>query len=174
MRYCVQPATAKDVAILALAMADEDAGDVEFDRNSDSDAEQRPLDHLLNAFLSSTEVWAAHDPKGQPCALWGVGPTSQDLDVGRFWLLTCEEVETVPSDLAALSTIVLPEMLTTYTRLESIVDSQNQRALSLLQGLGFTVEPPAFHESSGRPCHRVWIEADASSLVVPNRPTLLN
>ena len=70
--------------------------------------------------------------------------------------------------------IVLPEMLTTYTRLESIVDSQNQRALSLLQGLGFTVEPPAFHESSGRQCHRVWIEADAASLVVPTRPTLLN
>lgn len=172
MRYCVQPATAKDVAILALAMADEDAGDVEFDR--DSEGEQRALDHLLNAFLSSTEVWAAHDPEGQPCALWGVGPTSQDLEVGRFWLLTCEEVETQPRDLAALSTIVLPEMLTTYTRLESIVDSQNQRALSLLQGLGFTVEPPAFHETSGRQCHRVWIEADASSLVVPNRLGLLN
>jgi hypothetical protein len=172
MRYCVQPATAKDVAILALAMADEDAGDVEYDRDSEGD--QRPLDHLLNAFLSSTEVWAAHDPKGQPCALWGVGPTSQYLEVGRFWLLTCEEVETVPSDLMALSTIVLPEMLSTYTRLESIVDPQNQRALSLLQCLGFTVEPPAFHESTGRRCHRVWIEADASSLVVPSRPTLLN
>lgn len=172
MRYCVQPATAKDVAILALAMADEDAGEVEYDR--DSEGEQRPLDHLLNAFLSSTEVWAAHDPKGQPCALWGVGPTSQDLDVGRFWLLTCEEVETQPRDLAALSTIVLPEMLTTYTRLESIVDSQNQRALSLLEGLGFTVEPPAFHESSGRRCHRVWIEAGASTLAAPSRSTLLN
>jgi len=172
MRYCVQPATAKDVAILALAMADEDAGEVEYDRDSEGD--QRPLDHLLNAFLSSTEVWAAHDRKGQPCALWGVGPTSQDLEVGRFWLLTCEEVETAPSDLVALSTIVLPEMLSTYTRLESIVDPQNQRALSLLQGLGFTVEPPAFHESTGRQCHRVWIEADAASLVVPNRPTLLN
>jgi hypothetical protein len=172
MRYCVQPATAKDVAILALAMADEDAGEVEFDR--DDEGEQRPLDHLLNAFLSSTEVWAAHDPKGQPCALWGVGPTSQDLEVGRFWLLTCEEVETQPRDLAALSTIVLPEMLTTYTRLESIVDSQNQRALSLLEGLGFTVEPPAFHESTGRRCHRVWIEAGASTLAAPSRSTLLN
>lgn len=168
MRYCVQPATAKDVAILALSMGDEDAGDIEYDRADDNE-EQRPLDHLLNAFLSSTEVWAAHDPKGQPCALWGVGPTSQDFEVGRFWLLTCEEVETVPGDLAALSTIVLPEMLCTYTRLESIVDMQNQRALSLLQGLGFTVEPPAFHEPTGRKCHRVWIESDA-----PTRPTLLN
>jgi hypothetical protein len=172
MRYCVQPATAKDVAILALSMADEDAGDTEFDRADESD--QKPLDHLLNAFLSSTEVWAAHDPKGQPCALWGVGPTSQDFEVGRFWLLTCEEVETAPSDLAALSIIVLPEMLATYNRLESIVDAQNQRALSLLQGLGFTVEPSAFHEPTGRRCHRVWIEAGASILGLPTRPTLLN
>jgi hypothetical protein len=172
MRYCVQPATAKDVAILALSMADEDAGDVEYDRNSEDD--QRPLDHLLNAFLSSTEVWAAHDPKGQPCALWGVSPIAQDLDVGRFWLLTCEEVETVPSDLAALSIIVLPEMLTTYSRLESIVDAQNQRALLLLQGLGFTVEPSDFHEPTGRHCHRVWIDAGASALGLPTRPALLN
>ena len=172
MRYCVQPATAKDVAILALSMADEDAGDTEFDRADESD--QKPLDHLLNAFLASTEVWAAHDPKGQPCALWGVSPTSQDFEVGRFWLLTCEEVETAPHDLAALSVIVLPEMLTSYARLESIVDAQNQRALALLQGLGFTVEPPAFHEPTGRRCHRVWIEADASPLGLPTRPMLLN
>jgi len=77
MRYCVQQATAKDVALLALAMGDEDAGDTK------CDGEQKPLDHLLNAFLSSTEVWAAHDAQGQPCALWGVSPTSQDFDIGR-------------------------------------------------------------------------------------------
>ena len=155
--------------MLALSMEDEDAGDIEFDRYG----EQKVLDHLLNAFLSSTEVWAAHDRDGQPCALWGVGRTSQDLDVGRFWLLTCEEVEAAPHDLAALSIIVLPEMLATYARLESIVDAQNLRAVSLLQGLGFTVEPAAFHQASERPCHRVWIEADAS-ILAKTRPALLN
>jgi hypothetical protein len=168
MRYCVQQATAKDVALLALAMGDEDAGD------TTCDGEQKPLDHLLNAFLSSTEVWAAHDAEGQPCALWGVSPTSQDFDVGRFWLLTCEEVETAPHDLAALSVIVLPEMLATYARLESIVDAQNHRALALLKGLGFTAEPATFHSATGRRCHRVWIEADAAFLNVTCRPALLN
>jgi len=170
MRYCVQPATAKDVALLALAMGDEDAGDTEYDRAGD----QKPLDHLLNAFLCSTEVWAAHDPQGQPCALWGVGPTSQGFEVGRFWLLTCEEVETQPRDLVALSIIVLPEMLASYSRLESIVDAQNLRALALLQGLGFTAEPACFHEPAGRRCHRVWIEADAAILGLKPRPALLN
>lgn len=169
MRYCVQPATAKDVAMLALAMGEDDAGDIDFDRNG----EQKALDHLLNAFLSSTEVWAAHDRDGQPCALWGVGPTSQDFDVGRFWLLTCEEVEASPQDLATLSIIVLPEMLASYTRLESIVDAQNLRAVSLLQGLGFTVEPAAFHQASERRCHRVWIEAEAAVLA-KSRPAFVN
>jgi hypothetical protein len=169
MRYCVQPATAKDVAMLALSMGDDEAGDIEFDRNG----EQKVLDHLLNAFLSSTEVWAAHNREGQPCALWGVGPTSQDFDVGRFWLLTCEEVEAAPHDLAALSTIVLPEMLASYARLESIVDAQNLRAVALLQALGFTVEPAAFHQASDRPCHRVWIE-EKDSIVAKGRPALLN
>jgi len=170
MRYCVQPATAKDVALLALAMRDEDAGDTEYDRNG----EQKALDHLLNAFLASTEVWAAHDRQGQPCALWGVSPTSQDFEVGRFWLLTCEEVETAPHDLVALSIIVLPEMLSSYDRLESIIDSQNHRALALMEGLGFTVEPASFHEPTGRRCHRVWIEEDASTLGTNVRPALLN
>lgn len=169
MRYCVQPATAKDVAMLALAMGEDDAGDIDFDRTG----EQKALDHLLNAFLSSTEVWAAHDRDGQPCALWGVGPTSQDFDVGRFWLLTCEEVEASPQDLATLSIIVLPEMLASYTRLESIVDAQNLRAVSLLQGLGFTVEPAAFHQASERRCHRVWIEAEAAVLA-KSRPAFVN
>jgi hypothetical protein len=170
MRYRVQPATAKDVALLAIAMGDEDAGETEYDREGD----QKALDHLLNAFLSSTEVWAAHDPHGQPCALWGVGPVGHDFEIGRFWLLTCEEVETAPHDLVALSIIVLPEMLTSYQRLESIVDAQNHRAVALLQGLGFTVEPADFHEPTGRRCHRVWIEADAAILGSKTRPALLN
>lgn len=170
MRYCVQQATARDVALLALAMGEEEAGETDYDR----DGEQKALDHLLNAFLSSTEVWAAHNPEGQPCALWGVSPTGQDFEVGRFWLLTCEEVETAPHDLVALSIIVLPEMLESYSRLESIVDAQNHRALALLQGLGFTVESPSFHDGTGRRCHRVWIEADASTLCVKARSSLLN
>ena len=170
MRYCVQQATAKDVAMLALAMGEEDAGETELDRGGDRNA----LDQLVNAFLSSTEVWAAHDREGQPCALWGVGPINHDHDVGRFWLLTCEEVETAPHDLAALSIIVLPEMLASYTRLESIVDARNDRAIGLLRGLGFTVEPAALHEASGRLCHRLWIEADATFLAPRPRSTLLN
>ena len=169
MRYCVQPATAKDIEILAQSMADEDTGETEYDRNGN----QRPLDYLLTAFLASTEVWAAHDSDGQPCALWGVGPTAPDFDVGCFWLLTSEEVETAPHDLAALSIIVLPEMLASYARLESLVDARNLRAIALLERLGFTIEPAAFHQASGRPCRCAWIEANNPTLAKP-RPALLN
>jgi len=38
---------------------------------------------------------------------------------------------------------------------------------------GFTVEPAAFHGPSGRPCHRVWIEADGG-FTTKSRPIFLN
>ena len=90
MRYCVQPATAKDVALLALAMGDEDAGDTEFDHD---DGEQKPLDHLLNAFLSSTEVWAAHDPQADRAGV--TRKTIEDLRNGR-------EPKSAPKDERAI------------------------------------------------------------------------
>ena len=52
---------------------------------------------------------------------------------------------------------------------ESIVDARNDRAIGLLRGLGFTVEPAALHEATGRLCHRVWIEAD-STFLAPRPP----
>ena len=45
MRYCVQPATAKDVALLALAMGDEDAGDTEYDGDGEPKNKQGRKEH---------------------------------------------------------------------------------------------------------------------------------
>jgi len=80
-------------------------------------------DQLVHAFVSSTHVWAARDRKNQPCALWGVGPASQDQEVGRFWLLTSEEIGAQAHDMVALSIMILPEMLSHYRRLESLIDA---------------------------------------------------
>ena len=76
MRYCVQPATAEDVALLAIAMNDDEATPSE--RGVDESGDQ-----LVHAFVSSTHVWAARDRENQPCALWGVGPASPDQEVGQ-------------------------------------------------------------------------------------------
>src|SRR5260370_7589859 len=93
MRYCVQPATAEDVALLAIAMNNDD--DVEAPaRGVDESGDQ-----LLHAFVSSTQVWAARDRENQPCALWCVGPASQHHEVGPFLLLTHAHIAAQPTHM---------------------------------------------------------------------------
>jgi hypothetical protein len=48
----------------------------------------------------------------------------QDHEVGRVWLLTSEEVDEQARDMVALSIMILPEMLSHYLRLESVIDVQ--------------------------------------------------
>ena len=168
MRYCVQPATAEDVALLAIAMNDDEATPSE--RGVDESGDQ-----LVHAFVSSTHVWAARDRENQPCALWGVGPASPDQEVGRFWLLTSEEIGAQARDMVALSIMILPEMLSHYRRLESLIDARNQRAVELVKLIGFTVEPARIHELTGRLCHRVWVDSDETGLpAITSRGQLLN
>ena len=165
MRYCVQPATAEDVALLAVAMNDDEA-------TSSERADDESGNQLLHAFISSTHVWAAHDRENQPRALWGVGPASQDYEVGRFWLLTSEDIGAQARDMVALSIMILPEMLSHYRRLESVIDAHNQRAVELI---GFTIAPARIHELTGRLCHRVWVDSDGTGLPsMTSRGQLLN
>jgi hypothetical protein len=165
MRYCVQPATAEDVALLAIAMNSDD--EVEStDRGVDESGDQ-----LLHAFVSSSHVWAARDRQNQPCALWGVGPASQDQEIGRFWLLTSEEIGAEARDMVALSIMILPEMLSHYRRLESVIDARNERAVELVKLIGFTIEPAKIHEFTGRLCHRVWVDVDETELPLDEPPT---
>ena len=172
MRYCVQPATAEDVALLAIAMNDdEDECDVDAGEQDVSESGGQ----LMHAFVSSSHVWAARDREDQPCALWGVGPLSQDQEIGRFWLLTSEEIGAQASDMVALSIMILPEMLSHYRRLESVIDAGNKRAVELVKLLGFKIEPAKLHELTGRLCHRVWVESDeAAPPLAPTASVLLN
>ena len=100
---------------------------------------------------------------------------SQDEDTGRFWLLTSEEIGAQAADMVALSIMILPEMLSHYRRLESIIDAGNKRAVELVRLLGFKIEPAKLHELTGRPCHRVWVDSDQTTLpLAPTAGTLLN
>jgi hypothetical protein len=173
MRYCVQPATAEDVALLAIAMKSDDEDERDVDAGED-DVEESG-NQLLHAFVSSSHVWAARDREDQPCALWGVGPVSQDHEIGRFWLLTSEEIGAQAADMVALSIMILPEMLSHYRRLESIIDARNQRAVELVKLLGFKIEPARLHELTGRLCHHVWVDSEETALpLAPTAGMLLN
>lgn len=166
MRYCVQLATAEDVALLATAMDSTNENATAPDPGT-----AEPSEQLLHAFVSSSHVWAARDRTNQPCALWGVGPATQDNEVGRFWLLTSDEIGSEARDMVALSIMILPEMLTHYRRLESVIDARNERAVELVKLIGFTIEPARVHEITGRLCHRVWVDPDETELPLPEPPS---
>ena len=72
--------------------------------------------------------------------------------------------------MVALSTMILPEMLSHYRRLESLIDARNERAVELVKLIGFTIEPARVHELTGRLCHRVWVEPDETELPLARPP----
>ena len=156
MRYCIQPATSADIAFLALAMDQTAASREGAEPEKD---EAMGADRLLSTCVSSTQVWAAHDMQGVPCALWGVAPKADDIETGCIWLLAGQQFEQTPSDFRTLSSLVLGEMLSEYPRLENLIDVRKERAVELLRSIGFTVDPAATHAASGKVCHRAWIEA---------------
>ncbi len=166
MRYSIQPATSTDVAFLATAI-DPDA--TEWGQGDEADQASR----LLHTCAASTQVWAIHDRKGVPQALWGVSPNPEDSDVGCMWLLACEQLEESPGDLRALSTMVLDEMFSQYARLENYVDAEKTRAIELLRCVGFTVERGVLHVGTDTVFHRVWMEGESRS-TASGRPQLLN
>ena len=79
-------------------------------------------------------------------------------------------------DMVALSIMILPEMLSHYRRLESVIDAGNERAVELVKLIGFKIEPAKIHEITGRLCHRVWVDSDETELPLDEPPStrLLN
>jgi hypothetical protein len=168
MRYCIQPATSTDVAFLAMTINPDTT-----DWGNGNENEQ--ANRLLRTCASSTQVWAVRDQNGVPHALWGVSPKDDDAEVGCMWLLACEDLEGAPDDFRALTGMVLGEMFAQYSRLENYVDAGKDRALQLLQQVGFTVEAAMTPAGSDTSLHRVWMEAEGSrSVMGAERPRYLN
>ena len=147
MRYHIQPATSVDVAFLAAVIEENQGGSM-------TEGPSAPIQRLLQTCASSSQVWAARDPAGQPTALWGVTPVSDDPDVGHLWMLACEAFDDQPSDLESLSRLVFEEMLTQFHRLENFVDARKVRAI------GFAVDPAQPRGGEEGTFHRVWIDSD--------------
>jgi len=156
MRYSVQLATSVDVAFLASVIDDDYEQGI---------GDAVPLDRLLRTCACSTQVWAAHDNRGTPTALWGVAPVSDDPDVGHLWMLACEAFDNNPDELELLSRLVFGEMLSQFQRLENFVDSRKVRAIQLLRSIGFTIEPAIPRPADEADFHRAWIDSDRLQVV---------
>lgn len=153
MRYCIRPATSVDVAFLAAVMD-------ESREPWDDGAETMPIERLLQTCACSAQIWAARDTEGKPTALWGVAPVSDDPDVGHLWMLACEAFDNDPEELQELSRLVFGEMLDQFPRLENLIDARKVRAIELLRGIGFAIEPALPQPLADADVHLVWIDSN--------------
>jgi hypothetical protein len=152
MRCTIHPAPAQDVASVAVA---HQAG------SQDSSGEW--LEALLEACAMSRQVWTAANAQGEPLAVIGAAPWTDDPDRGRLWFVVLAAYDVNDGDLKAVMRLTLMEMLQVFSQLENHVSAEKAWALELMRDVGFTVEPALGSPEGAR--HRVWIDADAAGAV---------
>jgi hypothetical protein len=149
MRCTIHPATAQDVASVAIAHQTET-----------QDSSREWLGALLEACAMSRQVWTAANAQGQPLAFIGAAPWTEDPDRGRLWFVVLASYDVNDGDLKAVMRLTLIEMLQVFGQLENHVSAEKAWALELMRDVGFTVEPALGSPDGAR--HRVWIDADSA------------
>ncbi len=159
MRCTIHPTTAQDVANVVIGHAARGP-------ESEDDSSRESLDSLLEACAMSRQVWTAANAEGEPLALIGAAPWTEDSGRGRLWFVVLAAYRGSDNDLTSVMRLTVSEMLQVFAQLENNVSAEKAWALKLMRDAGFTVEPAqASHDGVDR--HRVWIEADASHGVLP-------
>ncbi len=150
MRHCIARATVMDVACMASGTNGDEGSMVN-------------VSELFDAYAESAQVWAARDSAGQTSVLWGVRPMPDD-QLGYLWLVASEKMDAHADELAALTKLVVSQMLATFSKLENYVDPTRERGLALLKEVGFQIDPAKLDVTSGTHRCRVWIDASSTSL----------
>lgn len=145
MRCTIHPTTAQDVASVVIGRAAwaVDGGD-------------DCMDTLLEACASSRQVWTASNADGEPLALIGAAPWTEDSGRGRLWFVVLSAYGGDEAGLKMVMRLSVAEMLQVFAQLENHVSTEKAWALALMRGAGFTVEP-AQPSPDGVERHRVWI-----------------
>jgi hypothetical protein len=149
MRCTIHPATAQDVASVAIAH-----------QTASQDTSREWLEALLEACAMSRQVWTAANAQGEPLAFIGAAPWTDDPERGRLWFVVLATYDVNDGDLKAVMRLTLMEMLQVFSHLENHVSAEKAWALELMRDVGFTVEPALGSPEGAR--HRVWIDADAT------------
>jgi hypothetical protein len=151
MRCTIHPTTAQDVANIVIGHAA---------WTGDSDEEGDCMGALLEACAVSPQVWTASNAEGDPVALIGAAPWTQDSGRGRLWFVVLSAYGGNEADLTMAMRLSVTEMLQVFAQLENRVSTEKAWALGLMRDAGFTVEP-AQPSPDGVRRHRVWIDAGA-------------
>lgn len=96
-----------------------------------------PREALESGLRSS--LWALTAIEDEPVAMLGVASRSMIEGIGVPWMLGTERIYDSGRAMVALVPPVIAEMAATFSRLENIIDKENERALRFLRWAGFSV-----------------------------------
>ena len=109
MRCTIHPATAQDVASVAIAH-----------QTISQDTCREWLEALLEACAMSRQVWTAATAQGKPLAFIGAAPWTDDHDRGRLWFVVLATYDVNDGDLKAVMRLTLMEMLQVFSQLRTM------------------------------------------------------
>ena len=146
-----RPAAIADVYALARALRPGDRAEVEA-------MGKTPRHALRYCFRHSLYPAQVCTVDGEVAAMWGL---SGDVlsDMGEPWLLTGMAVERVPVSFIKIARAWVTDALAVKPKLEGYTLAEYVKAVRLLEGLGFRLDPPAPLGPRQALFRRFWIEA---------------
>lgn len=106
----------------------------------------------IEAGLKASVITGCLLVDGEPAAVYGLHVPNLMASIGQPWILTSEAIETHRIGYARAARALVQRAFRVVARLENVVDIRYQRAVNLLEWLGFTLEP----EQAG--LRRFWME----------------
>lgn len=100
-----------------------------------------PAGLLLHSFRSSILRHTAF-VDGEIAAMWGLGGPLLGGRIGNPWLVTAPPIERIPVTFVRVARREVMEMLSVKSSLANYVAAGYQRAIRLLEVLGFSMEAP--------------------------------
>lgn len=94
---------------------------------------------LTECLRSSGHAYAAESDASRIVALFGVAPDSKHRGVGQIWMVSSEELKSLPVTVARTSRYWVEQFQRHYTVLWNYVDVRNRTSLRWLQWCGFTI-----------------------------------
>lgn len=132
-RYIIVDTERAHAALLARALRDDDRAEIAAGGITDRKAVWRSYKQSVLCKTAFVD--------GEIAAMWGLGGTLMSRR-GEPWLLTTHAVEKVPLDFAREARKAVREMLTIRPILSNYVLASYERAVRLLQIIGFSLGEP--------------------------------
>ena len=118
-------------ALLREGLRDQDVAEI-----TASDERDVPTALVMSVLVSAPHVFTVL-ADGEPCAIFGVGPSTDDPELGHPWLLGTARLLEVAGEFMRQTPLWVEYMTRVYPHLTNIVSLQNTVSIDWLTRMGF-------------------------------------